>query len=197
MSKLLENKQLLIHVAAEIVVIAGVSIYFYRKTKNLEKRLVDMETILGEYNTTFENTNQVVKRLCFSIQKQQNTINNLNAKINSLVAAQSKNKTSEPSASKKEESVNEPEVKQETVKPSEKNGGKIKKNATNNIIDSVKDINLESLTEETTSPISITINTDSLFDEDNDIPSLNKENGDDSENLDSEIQEELNELQDT
>ena len=177
MSKLLENKQLLIHAAAEIVVIAGVSIFFYRKTKSLERRLKDMETILSDYNTAMENTSQVVKRLCFSVQKQQNTINNLNAKINSLIS------------NNKVKNEVQKEVKKDSVDSSTNN---------EDITNTIKSIDLENISvENTTSPISITINTDDLFDNDdndNDIPVLesNKE-----EDLDSEIQEELNELQDT
>ena len=193
MSKLLENKQLLIHAAAEIVVIAGVSIFFYRKTKSLERRLKDMETILSDYNTAMENTSQVVKRLCFSVQKQQNTINNLNAKINSLIS----NNKVKNEVQKEVKNEVQKEVKNEVQKEVKKDSVD---SSTNNedITNTIKSIDLENISvENTTSPISITINTDDLFDNDdndNDIPVLesNKE-----EDLDSEIQEELNELQDT
>ncbi len=73
MSVFLENKKLLVHMAVEIVVIAGVTVYFYKKNKNLQNRLTLLENKISTMSYDLSKIDKLQKKL----EKQEELINKL------------------------------------------------------------------------------------------------------------------------
>ena len=71
MSKIFENKTLLIHIAAEIIIVIGISFYFSQKNKKLMGHINDLIQRIEEQEDM--------------IQKHEQLINNLNNAINSKI----------------------------------------------------------------------------------------------------------------
>ena len=113
MSKLLENKQMLIHVAAEIIVIAGVSVFFYKKTKNLSSRIRYLENIVSENNNKDE-TEQLLKKMSNTIEQQQMVINSLRKRIENL-------ENKEPVKDKIENKVEDENIENITIETEDDN----------------------------------------------------------------------------
>ena len=63
MSVFLENKKLLVHMAVEIVVIAGVTVYFYKKNKNLQNRLTLLENKISTMSYDLSKIDKLQKKL--------------------------------------------------------------------------------------------------------------------------------------
>ena len=167
MSKLLENKQMLIHVAAEIIVIAGVSVFFYKKTKNLSSRIRYLENIVRENNNKDE-TEQLLKKMSNAMEQQQMVINSLRKRIENL-----ENKNKDPVKDKVENKVEDENIENITIETEDNN------------------VSVDTL------PVTIIMNTESNDDLDIPVLGSEENNSENQpENLDAEIADELNELKD-
>ena len=167
MSKLLENKQMLIHVAAEIIVIAGVSVFFYKKTKNLSSRIRYLENIVRENNNKDE-TEQLFKKMSNAMEQQQMVINSLRMRIENL-----ENKNKDAVKDKVENNVEDENIDNITIETEDNN------------------ISVDTL------PVTIIMNTESNDDLDIPVLSSEENNSENQpDNLDAEIADELNELKD-
>ena len=81
MSKLVEHKEM-IHVGTEIVILAGVSYYFYNRTNKLRIRVDELEKALsnqneiiakhGEYITALSQQLESTQRMVMSVQQGVN-----------------------------------------------------------------------------------------------------------------------------
>lgn len=76
MSKFFENKQLLVHVVSEVVVLIGITYYFSGKNKKLMNHIEDLVQRIEEQEDIIQQHDQQIKKLIsFHVQKsQQNTI---------------------------------------------------------------------------------------------------------------------------
>lgn len=73
MSAILQHKKLLIHMAVEIVVIAGVTVYFYKKNKSLQSRLASLENKISTLSYDVSKIDKLQKK----IEEQEKMIKNL------------------------------------------------------------------------------------------------------------------------
>ena len=72
MSKLLENKQQLVHIASEVVVAIGLVFYFSQKNKKLMSHIEDLAQRLEEQEDIIQKHDQMIQRLAAMIQQQSN-----------------------------------------------------------------------------------------------------------------------------
>ena len=86
----MENKQQLIHVASEIVVIIGVVFYFNQKHKKMLKHIEDLSQRLEEQEDLVQKHEEIIKKLVESVNSQmyysqptteQNLVNTLQPPI--------------------------------------------------------------------------------------------------------------------
>jgi predicted RNase H-related nuclease YkuK (DUF458 family) len=75
MSKIFENKSMLIHVAAEIIVVIGITFYFSQKNKKLMGHINDLIQRIEEQEDTIQKHEQLINNLT-------NAINDINSKLN-------------------------------------------------------------------------------------------------------------------
>ena len=81
MSKLFENKQL-IHIASELILVAGVSLYFYKQNKNLSDEIEELSNKLEEQDETIKKHDIILKQL---LNKQSNNLSsNISSNTQSL-----------------------------------------------------------------------------------------------------------------
>lgn len=71
MSKLLENKQI-IHIAAEIVVLIGITFYFSSKNKKLSDHIEDLSQRLEEQEDLIQKHEQIIRQLVQAMNAQNN-----------------------------------------------------------------------------------------------------------------------------
>lgn len=64
------NKEMLIHIGAEIIIIGGVAFYFYKQNKKLAERITELESTVNEFQE--------------QSMKQQKQLNLINKRLNSL-----------------------------------------------------------------------------------------------------------------
>ena len=74
MSKIFENKTFLIHIAAEIIIIIGVSFYFSQKNKKLMGHINDLIQRIEDQEDMLQKHEQLIINL-------NNAINDINAKL--------------------------------------------------------------------------------------------------------------------
>lgn len=67
MSKLLENKQQLIHVASEVVVLIGLTFYFSSKNKKLMQHIEDLAQRLEEQEDLIQKHEQIIRQLVATV----------------------------------------------------------------------------------------------------------------------------------
>ena len=70
MSKLLENKQI-IHIAAEVIIIAGVVVYFSYKNKKLLGQIEELSHRVEEQETIIQKHEQVIRQLVQAVNNLQ------------------------------------------------------------------------------------------------------------------------------
>lgn len=73
MSKLLENKQML-HIAAEVVVLLGVSFYFNSKCKKLMGHIENLAQHIEEQDSTIQKHEQMIQSLGASLTELRQTL---------------------------------------------------------------------------------------------------------------------------
>ena len=74
MSKIFENKTMLIHIAAEIIVIIGLSFYFSQKNKKLMGHINDLIQRIEDQEDMIQKHEQLINNLT-------NALNDINSKI--------------------------------------------------------------------------------------------------------------------
>ena len=74
MSKIFENKTFLIHIAAEIIIIIGVSFYFSQKNKKLMGHINDLIQRIEDQEDMIQKHEQLINNLT-------NALNDINSKI--------------------------------------------------------------------------------------------------------------------
>lgn len=78
MSKLLENKQQMIHIASEVVVLIGLTFYFNQQNKKLTGHIEDLAQRIEEQEDLIQNHENVIKQLVEQVnllaQRQQNML---------------------------------------------------------------------------------------------------------------------------
>ena len=100
------NKQQIIHIVSEVVVISGITIYFFNKTRNLSNHIQQLENKIEQQGQIIQNQEQLLLKL-------MNNINTINTNLNTL---------------QKQVLVNTPSTKQQPQKvPKTKPDGKKKK----------------------------------------------------------------------
>jgi phosphopantetheine adenylyltransferase len=75
MSKLLENKQI-IHIAAEIVVLVGITFYFSSKNKKLSDHIEDLSQRLEEQEDLIQKHEQIIRQLVQAMNSQTGSAQN-------------------------------------------------------------------------------------------------------------------------
>ena len=75
MSKIFENKSMLIHVAAEIIVVIGITFYFSQKNKKLMGHINDLIQRIEEQEDTIQKHEQLINNLT-------NAVNDINSRLN-------------------------------------------------------------------------------------------------------------------
>ena len=63
MSKLMENKQQMVHIASEIVVLFGLTFYFNQKNKKLMSHIEDLAQKVEEQDDLLQKHEQVIKKM--------------------------------------------------------------------------------------------------------------------------------------
>jgi hypothetical protein len=71
MSKLMENKQQMVHIASEIVVLTGLTFYFNQKNKKLMGHIEDLSQRVEEQEDLLQKHEQVIRNLVDFINQQQ------------------------------------------------------------------------------------------------------------------------------
>jgi hypothetical protein len=111
------NKQQIIHIVSELVIITGISIYFNSKVKKLANYIETLENKIIQQEQVIQNHEQLLLRLMnnfeimnvnvSNIQKsfQQNNNNEENIKAKTKLKNNKKNKSSSSSDDKKEEEL--------------------------------------------------------------------------------------------
>ena len=111
------NKQQIIHIVSELVIITGISIYFNSKVKKLANHIETLENKIIQQEQVIQNHEQLLLRLMnnfemmnvnvSNIQKsfQQNNNNEENIKAKTKLKNNKKNKSSSSSYDKKEEEL--------------------------------------------------------------------------------------------
>ena len=88
MTKLLENKQLIIHVATEVIIIAGVVFYFSYKNKKLLQRIENLSQRLEEQDELLKKHEQIIKHLVKSINSRPSMTQQVQKPIQSSIKEQ-------------------------------------------------------------------------------------------------------------
>jgi phage shock protein A len=78
MSKIFENKSMLIHVAAEIIVVIGITFYFSQKNKKLMGHINDLIQRIEDQEDIIQKHEQLINNLT-------NAINDINSKLNNNI----------------------------------------------------------------------------------------------------------------
>lgn len=183
MSKMLENKSLVIHVAAEIIIVTGISFYFSQKNKKIMGHINDLIQRIEEQEDTIQKHEQLINNLT-------NALNDINNKI---THNSSLNIFKMPYDDNVRNSKKTPSVKV-------KKNNTLQKENMNNPTKSV-DVQLHFIKPNMNNfpSSSITSKVEEIFDKDveedeNENEDID-ENEEESDNLDCEILEELSELE--
>jgi hypothetical protein len=71
MSKLLDNKPLMIHIVSEVAVIVGLTFYFNQKNKKLMAHIEDLSQRIEEQEDLLQKHEQIIKQIVGFINTQQ------------------------------------------------------------------------------------------------------------------------------
>ena len=214
MSKIFENKTFLIHIAAEIIIIIGVSFYFSQKNKklmghinDLVQRIEEQEDILQKHEQLIINLNNALNDINTTIFNKsihtESNISNKNNKKNVKQPLSQVKQQQSTSQHKQKQSISQPNQKQSTSKINTSlNNNNLRYNE--NIINPNKEIGIEF---HFVSPSSASLQknknefnskVEEIIDEnedENEEENLNEnEDENEDENLDKELEEELNDL---
>lgn len=106
MSKLLGNKQQLIHVASEVVVLLGLTFYFNSQNKKLTGHIEDLAQRIEEQEDLIQNHENIIKQLVKKVNTLDQTQQRILQQIQKTPIIESKPQRSPPHSSLK--SVNLP-----------------------------------------------------------------------------------------
>ena len=96
MSKLIENKHM-IHIASEIIVLLGLTFYFNQKNKKIMSHIQDLSQRIEEQEDLLQKHEQVIKKLVDFISKQKSDSNNIIHQHVNSPNIQIKNQNKKPS----------------------------------------------------------------------------------------------------
>lgn len=173
-----ENKSLIIHIAAEIIIITGITFYFSQKNKKTLEHINDLIQRIEDQEDIIQKHEQLITNLT-------NALNELNNKI-SHISTSSVNILKMPTPKPTEDNIQKNKKKSPVT-------GKKNKNISHENIDIQKkpvDVQFHFIPAPNMNnfiPNSMSSKVEEIFD--------NKELEEDNENLDSEILEELEELE--
>jgi hypothetical protein len=72
MSQLLENKQLLVHVASEVLVVSGITFYFHKKNKELLNEIEKLTQRIEDHAHVLDKHEHIIQKLAV-LQSQRST----------------------------------------------------------------------------------------------------------------------------
>ena len=192
MSKIFENKTMLIHIAAEFIVIIGLSFYFSQKNKKLMGHINDLIQRIEDQEDMIQKHEQLINNLT-------NALNDINSKIsnNKNLPLQAERITNNKNAKKnvKHQPLNQAPLINNRSKTNIKE--KIFEDTLlNHMInrDQAVDIEFHFISPSSNVPLqqNKNISSDSKVEEIIEEDTENEEDND--ENLDDELEEELNDL---
>jgi len=184
MSKILENKSFVIHIAAEIIIITGISFYFSQKNKKIMGHINDLIQRIEEQEDTIQKHEQLINNLTNALNDINNKITYNSTNIFKIPSEDNIRNTKKIPSAKvnknktlSQENINQPikpvDVQLHFITPNVK----FQPNYTSSKVEEIFDKELGKKNE---------------YEEENEEEENEEE---ENENLDSEILEELNELE--